>query len=506
MQLHWPPCYNGQWTAAILQGSARLTTHSSASRLAKDGRRMETVSKRRDKRTKTVCTIGPGSMTPEIIKHMYAAGMDVVRINTAHGDFDQYDRIIEMTRAVGEIPIMMDLKGPEVRVRTDAPHPVQTGDVVVAGFEDEEFRFSYDFYDEVDVGEKITIDDGTIGAIVERKRDGKIHLRMLDEGVIQRNKGVNVPTRRLNVPRLSEKDLEAIEYAKEKNVEFLALSFTRDASDLANLKRRIGSGKQAIIAKIENQEGVWNASEILEEADALMIGRGDLGVEIEYEKVPLVQKDLIRRCNQRGKVVIIATQMLESMIERPSPTRAETSDVANAILDGSDAVMLSGETSIGKYPVRAVEMITKIAAEAERMMKGHITSNGFYNISETVSRSIDLIARSMPLDKIVTLTRSGYTARMIARFRPKPPIIAVASDEMVKRQLELVFGVTPVYARYQEADDIILNACQVLADKDLLDDDDYVLFTAGVRTETPHESNLIEIHKVADLLKIASKQ
>jgi len=436
---------------------------------------------------------------------MHAAGMDVVRINTAHGDFEQYDGIIEMTRSVGEIPIMIDLKGPEVRVRTKAPREVETGDVVVAGFDDEEFTFSYDFYDEVDVGDKITIDDGTIGAIVERKHEGKLHLRILDQGVIQLNKGVNIPGKRLSVPRLSEKDLEAIEYAKDKNVEFLALSFARDASDVANLRRRMGSGLQAIIAKIENQEGVWNASDILEEADALMIARGDLGVEIEYQKVPLIQKDLIKRCNQRGKVVIIATQMLESMVDKPNPTRAETSDVANAILDGSDAVMLSEETAVGKYPVRAVEMMTKIAVEAERMLTGHITVNGFYNISETVSRSIDVLSRSMPLDKIVTLTRSGYTARMIARFRPTQPIIAVASDEMVKRQLELVFGVTPVYAPYHEADDIILNACRVLVEKGLLEDDDFVLFTAGVRTETPHESNLIEIHKVADLLKLASR-
>jgi pyruvate kinase len=340
---------------------------------------------------------------------------------------------------------------------------------------------------------------------VERKHEGKLHLRILDQGVIQLNKGVNIPGKRLSVPRLSEKDLEAIEYAKDKNVEFLALSFARDASDVANLRRRMGSGLQAIIAKIENQEGVWNASDILEEADALMIARGDLGVEIEYQKVPLIQKDLIKRCNQRGKVVIIATQMLESMVDKPNPTRAETSDVANAILDGSDAVMLSEETAVGKYPVRAVEMMTKIAVEAERMLTGHITVNGFYNISETVSRSIDVLSRSMPLDKIVTLTRSGYTARMIARFRPTQPIIAVASDEMVKRQLELVFGVTPVYAPYHEADDIILNACRVLVEKGLLEDDDFVLFTAGVRTETPHESNLIEIHKVADLLKLASR-
>jgi len=463
------------------------------------------VPARGKKKTKVVCTIGPASMTQDNIRRMHAAGMDVVRINTAHGDFEQYDGIIEMTRSVGEIPIMIDLKGPEVRVRTKAPREVETGDVVVAGFDDEEFTFSYDFYDEVDVGDKITIDDGTIGAIVERKHEGKLHLRILDQGVIQLNKGVNIPGKRLSVPRLSEKDLEAIEYAKHKNVEFLALSFARDASDVANLRRRMGSGLQAIIAKIENQEGVWNASDILEEADALMIARGDLGVEIEYQKVPLIQKDLIKRCNQRGKVVIIATQMLESMVDKPNPTRAETSDVANAILDGSDAVMLSEETAVGKYPVRAVEMMTKIAVEAERMLTGHITVNGFYNISETVSRSIDVLSRSMPLDKIVTLTRSGYTARMIARFRPTQPIIAVASDEMVKRQLELVFGVTPVYAPYHEADDIILNACRVLVEKGLLEDDDFVLFTAGVRTETPHESNLIEIHKVADLLKLANR-
>jgi pyruvate kinase len=463
------------------------------------------MSTRPKKKTKVVCTVGPGSMAPETIKRMHAAGMDVVRINTAHGDFDQYDQIIEMTRGVGEIPIMLDLKGPEVRIRAEAPREVETGDVLVAGFGDEEFAFSYDFYDEVDVGDKITIDDGTIIAIVERKRDGKLHLRILDEGVIQRDKGVNIPGKRLGVPRLSEKDLQAVEYAKDKNVEFMALSFTRDASDVANLKRRVGTGKQAIIAKIENQEGVWNASDILEESDALMVARGDLGVEIEYQKVPLIQKELIRRCNQRGKVVIIATQMLESMVDNPTPTRAETSDVANAILDGSDAVMLSEETAIGKYPVKAVEMMTKIALEAERVLRGQITSNGFYNVSETVSRSIDVIARSMPLDKIVTLTRSGYTARMIARFRPSQPIIAVASDEMVKRQLELVFGVTPVYARYHEADDIIFNACQVLVDQGLLEETDQVLFTAGVRTAIAHESNLIEIHKVADLLKVANK-
>lgn len=459
-----------------------------------------------DKKTKIICTIGPGSLHLETIQWMFEAGMDAVRINTAHGDFEQYDEIISMTRAVGEMPVILDLKGPEVRLRIKSPREVKVGDVILAGSGDEELAFSYYFYDEVSVGDRIVIDNGTVGTKVEKKEEGRLYLRVLDGGVIQVNKGVNIPGKRLNVPQLSQKDLQAIEYANEKDVEFLALSFTRDAGEVANLRERIGSGKQAIIAKIENEEGVGSIAEILEEADAVMVARGDLGVEIEYERVPLVQKDIIKRCNQRGKVVITATQMLESMVDSPTPTRAETSDVANAILDGSDAVMLSEETSIGSYPVKSVEMMTKIAREAERMVTGNITRRGFYNVSETVSQSINLIAGSMPLDKIVTLTRSGYTARMIARFRLKQPIIAVTDDRMVKRQLELVYGVKPVHIPYHEAADIILNACQVLEDRGLLEGDDYVLFTAGVRTVEPHQSNLIEIHKVADLLKVAKKQ
>ncbi len=464
------------------------------------------MTSRPDKKTKIICTIGPGSLHLETIQWMFETGMDAVRINTAHGDFEQYDEIISMTRAVGEIPVILDLKGPEVRMRIDGPREAQVDDVLVAGPGEDELRFSYDFYDEVGIGDRVVIDNGTVGTRVEKKEGGRLYLRVLDGGSIQINKGVNVPGRRLNIPPLSQKDLKAIEYAKDNDVEFLGLSFTRDARDVTNLREMIGSGKQAIIAKIENEEGVRSIAEILEEADAVMVARGDLGVEIEYERVPLVQKDIIKRCNQRGKVVITATQMLESMVESPTPTRAETSDVANAILDGSDAVMLSEETSIGQYPVRAVEMMTRIAREAERMAKGNITTAGFYNVSETVSQSINLIAASMPLDKIVTLTRSGYTAKMIARFRLKQSIIAVTGDRMVKRKLELVYGVQPVYLKYRDAADMILNACQMLEENGFVEAEDYVLFTAGVRTDKRHESNLIEIHKVADLLKVAQKQ
>lgn len=461
---------------------------------------------RPDKKSKIICTIGPGSLNLETIKKMYEAGMDAVRINTAHGDFPQYDQIISMTRAAGEIPIMLDLTGPRVRLAIESPREVKVGDVIVGGSSEGELGFSYDFYDDVQVGDRILIDNGVVRTRLEKKEGAKLYLRVLHGGPIENNKGVNIPGKRLNVPQLSPKDLKVIEYSKDKDAEFILLPYARDASDVQGLADEIGSGSQAIIAKIENEEGVRNASEVLEAADGLLVARGDLGVEIDYEKVPFAQKDLIRKCNQRGKIVITATQMLQSMVNNPLPSRAETSDVANAILDGSDALMLSEETSIGSYPVQCVETMARIAKEAEAMVTGKVSIQGFYNISETVSKSIDVIAGSMPLDKIITLTRSGYTARMIARFRPKQPIIAVTDNRMVKRQVELVHGVTPVYVRYREAADLILNACQVLAAKGLVEDDENVLFTAGVRTVKRHQSNLIEIHKVGDLLKVAKTQ
>jgi pyruvate kinase len=455
----------------------------------------------REKKTKIICTIGPATMNSKILKKLYEAGMDAVRINTAHGDFEQYKEIIRLTRDIGEIPIIMDVKGPNIRTTNKAPVNAKIGDVIVAGFDNEDLTFSYNFYDEMKPGDRVLVDNGEVITKVKKKENGKLHLLVEDEGVIQPNKGVNLPSKRLvDIPQLSQKDLEAIEFSKENDVEFVALSFTRDVNDVRNLRSKIGSGSQAIIAKIENHTGVRDINAILEEADSIMVARGDMGVEIDYEKVPLIQKEIIRKCNQHGKVVITATQMLESMTNSPIPTRAEASDVANAILDGSDAVMLSEETSIGKYPVECVEMMGKIAKEAERMLSGKITIEGFINISQTVSKSINLIANSMPLDKIVTLTRSGYTARMISRFRLKQPIIAVTENEMVKRQLELVYGVHPVYIKYRGASDVIRNTAEILKEKGLIKENDLVLFTAGARTRQLHESNLIEIHRIADLI------
>ena len=230
-----------------------------------------------------------------------------------------------------------------------------------------------------------------------------------------------------------------------------------------------------------------------------MVARGDMGIEIEPEKVPLVQKSMIKSCNQKGKPVITATEMLESMMQQPMPTRAEVSDVANAILDGTDATMLSGETAVGKYPVESVAMMSRIAAEAEKAAQNRVEEEGFINISDAVSKAIRRLCRTMPVDKVVTLTRSGYTARMITRFKLSQPIIAVTQDERVKRQLELVFGVHPVNIDYQEQSDRIRHVANSLFSMKLINDEDIVLFTAAFRTLAKHASNLIEIHKIAEL-------
>jgi pyruvate kinase len=258
-----------------------------------------------------------------------------------------------------------------------------------------------------------------------------------------------------------------------------------------------------IIAKIENSEGVQNVEEILDAARGLMVARGDLGVEIEPERVPLVQKSLIKLCNQRGKLVVTATEMLESMINQPNPTRAEVSDVANAILDGSDAIMLSGETAVGQYPVESVEMMTRIADETEKAVKSNVEDSSFTNISDTVSRAIQRICQSMPIHKVIPLTRSGYTARMIARFKIAQPIIAVTPDSKVKKQLELMFGVYPVLINYYEEKDRISAVANQLHEMHLVNDEETVLFTSAMRTTMKHASNSIEIHKIKELRKFS---
>jgi len=456
------------------------------------------------KKTKIVCTIGPASLSRETLERMYRAGMNGARINTAYGTFDQYKLIVNNVRETADIPIIVDIKGPEIRLRVRRKRTLKKGDVLEVGFNDEEISFNHDFYDKMNVGDHVYIDNGRIRTRVIEKSRGTLRLLVMNEGEIDNGKGVNVPNKRLSVPSLSEKDLKVIEFAKEHDVEYIALSFTRSVQDVNNLKSKANGFKGKIIAKIENFEGVRNFEEILGAVDCIMIARGDLGVEIELERVPLVQKFMIKLCNQRGKPVVTATDMLESMMYQPTPSRAEVSDVANAILDGTDAVMLSGETSVGKYPVESVSMMSRIARETETAVKSHVEEEGFVNISDAVSKAVQKICQNMPINKVVTLTRSGYTARMIARFKIVQPIIAVTPEKRVKKQLELVFGVYPVQIDYRNEKDRILAVANKLHSMKLLEDEDTVLFTAAFRTVLKHASNLIEIHNIKELMHFTS--
>jgi len=448
-----------------------------------------------------VCTIGPASVETKTLEQMVQAGMNCVRINTAYGDLESYKRILENVRKVSDLPILVDLKGPEIRLKMDEQQIVKIGEKLKVGFSGESVRFNHNFIDEMNIGDTVYMDNGKIKTVVIEKYEKFLVLLVERAGKISDGKGVNVPNKILNVPTLSNRDKKIIGFAKDNDVEFLALSFTRNAQDVIKLRQEAKDFQGAFLSKIENFEGITNFKEILEASDAIMIARGDLGVEIASEKVPLVQKSLIRMCNQEGKPVVTATEMLESMMYYPNPTRAEVSDVANAILDGTDATMLSGETAIGKYPVDTVAMMAKIAVEAEKATKNTIKKMGFINISDTVSWSITKICESMPLTKIVTLTRSGYTAKMISRFRVEEPIIAVTPTLQVKKQLELVYGVVPVHYDYTTKDDRIMSVASKLHKMKLLHIEDLVLFTAAFRTKMKHSSNLIEIHSLKELLE-----
>jgi pyruvate kinase len=453
------------------------------------------------RKTKIVCTIGPASFSKKTLKKMYEAGMDCARINTAYGDLDQYRTIAENVRIVGEIPLMVDIKGPEVRLRVKRKRAIKKGDVIKVGFSRGEIYFNHDFYDEMNVGDAIYIDNGTIKMRVAKKTNETLLLSAMNDGEISDGKGVNIPNKELPIQPHTARDAEILNFASENDVEYIALSFTRGARDVNDLRSKAYGYKGAIIAKIENLQGVKNFEEIVDAADGIMVARGDLGVEIDLERVPLVQKRLIRLCNQKGKTVVTATDMLESMIVQPNPTRAEVSDVANAILDGTDATMLSGETSVGKYPVESVTMMAKIARETETAAQSQIEDEGrSVDISDVVSRAIHRICKNMPVDKVVTLTRSGYTARMIARFKLTQPIIAVTPESRAKRQLELVFGVHPVHIDYRNEKDQIPAVTRRLRSTRLVNDEETVLFTAAFRTRQKHASNLIEIHKVKEML------
>ena len=456
------------------------------------------------KKTKIICTIGPASITGNTLRKMYRSGMNGARINTAYGTIDQYRFIINNVREVADIPVIIDVKGPEIRLKAIARKTVNKGDTLDLGI-NEKIGFNNNIYEEMNVGDTVLIDNGRLRTTVKEKGKDALKLLATTSGEIDDGKGVNIPNKKLKVATLSSRDLKIIHLAKESDVEFIALSFTRNVGDVYTLKKEAGGFKGAVIAKIENSEGVENFDEILGAADGIMVARGDLGVEIKPEKVPQLQKSIIRKCNQRGKIVVTATEMLESMTHQPTPTRAEVSDVANAILDGTEVTMLSGETAVGQYPVESVSMMSRIANETEKALESHVEDEGFINTSDTVSRAVQRICQEMPISKVVTLTRSGYTARMISRFKLAQPIVAVTPDNRVKKQLELSFGVNPVLIDYVKEKDHILATANKLHSMGIIADQDTILFTAAFRTSKQHSSNLIEIHDIRELSELTKK-
>lgn len=474
------------------------------------------------RKTKIVCTIGPSSEPPEMLRKLIQAGMNVARLNFSHGDFDEHGGRIDNIRKVSaelglNTAILLDTKGPEIRtgkLGVDAVELIQDETLILTTEEilGDSRRISVTYADltsDVQPGSTILIDDGLIGLTVEKIEGTEIHCTVVNGGTLKSKKGVNVPGVKTTLPGITEKDRADIIFGISRGVDFIAASFVRKASDVLEIRQLLEEHNAKhiqIISKIENQEGVDNLDEILEVSDGLMVARGDLGVEIPAEQVPLVQKRMIRQCNLAGKPVITATQMLDSMQRNPRPTRAEASDVANAIFDGTDAIMLSGETAAGRYPVESVQTMARIAEKAESALEHReILVRQSLAQQKTVTESISQAVASSALDldakAIITSTESGFTARMVSKYRPKAPIIAVTPIEQTMRRLALIWGVIPVKGvAAKNTDDMFELAVDAGVRMGHIHLGDLVVITAGVPVGRSGTTNLIKIHHVGEMI------
>jgi pyruvate kinase len=476
------------------------------------------------RKTKIVCTIGPASESVEKLTQLIETGMNVARLNFSHGDHEEHgQRIKNIREAAGKtgktVAILLDTKGPEIRTNNmvDGAIELQAGNNIIVSMVEvegttEKFSVTYPgLIEDVHVGSKILLDDGLIGLEVTaiEKEKQEIHTKILNSGTLKNKKGVNVPGVAVKLPGITDKDAKDILFGVEQGVDFIAASFVRRASDVLEIRQLLEENQAThiqIIPKIENQEGVDNIDEILEISDGLMVARGDLGVEIPAEEVPLVQKQLIKKCNAQGKPVITATQMLDSMQRNPRPTRAEASDVANAIFDGTDAIMLSGETAAGTYPVEAVQTMHNIASRAEQALDhkeilSARSKDNEHNLTDAIGQSVAHTALNLDVNAIITPTESGHTARMISKYRPKAPIVAVTSNESTKRRLSLVWGVYPEMGRVARTTDEMLDvAVEESVNSGLVKSGDLVVITAGVPVGEAGTTNLMKIHVVGDIL------
>jgi pyruvate kinase len=476
---------------------------------------------RKMRRTKVLCTIGPASRDGEILRRLVRAGMDVARLNLSHGDVESHRENVKRIRRAAEaerriVAILVDLQGPKFRLGeiVESGVAVQKGDEVtlttrdVLGETPRALPVQNDnFPGLVKKDDQVLIDDGLIELSVRSTNEQNVHCEVISGGTIKTNKGINLPGVSAELPSLTDKDRDDLTHALEWDVDWIALSFVRSAEDVKVLKRLIKDRTDRplpVMAKIEKPEALENIDEIVEAADAIMVARGDLGIEIPTEKVPMAQKRIIELCNRNGIPAVTATQMLDSMIRNSRPTRAEASDVANAILDGTDAVMLSGETTIGQYPVESLETVVKIIHEVETARQDELVrpfrpqdESINLSIARAVGRAARDIADNLDIAGIIAITSSGYTARIVSRYRPSVRIFAVTPEVRVQRQLQLYWGVTSLpLSISQNTDEMIKHAIETVREHGYVKEGDLVAITAGTAGSEPGTTNLIQVHVI----------
>jgi pyruvate kinase len=479
------------------------------------------------KRTKIVATIGPASSDVGMLRAMIRAGMDVARINFSHGDYETHARNIANIRHVAAeedavVAIIGDLQGPKLRLGnlvTDPLELTEGDELTLTPHEnvDPEQPFLVpmphpDVLRDLKLNDRMLVDDGQMEFVVRSKKGDLVLVEVVTGGLLHSRKGVSLPDTSLTLSAITDKDREDVKFALEQKVDFIAMSFVRSADDLRELRWLVRhlNGDVALIAKIEKAEAIANFDGILEHSDAIMVARGDLGVETPAERVPVYQKTIIRRCNEVGKPVITATQMLNSMIESPRPTRAEASDVANAIFDGTDAVMLSGETAVGKYPLQSIEIMTRIAQIAEQYlrehhdMQSHLTLEELRieqrrSVSAAISHVSDEIADLLDAKLIVASTWSGYTARRVARERPHTPILAATPSRITYNRLALVWGVRPMLVEeFRTIDQMSEVILRTAGEQHMVEPGDLIVIIGGVPFGVGNQTNFMKVLRVGE--------
>ncbi len=465
-------------------------------------------------RTKIVATIGPASNSRQVIKQLIEAGMSVARLNFSHGSYENHAKTISLLRSVSAeldtvVTILQDLQGPKIRVGNLPAGEIELEEenlvtlVPLSNFIDQENTVAIDYpflAEEAEVGAQILLDDGLLELKIEKIIGEAVQCRVIEGGTLKSRKGVNLPSLNLRLPSLTDKDKQDLEFGLSQGVDWISLSFVRKAEDIQILKKilAVKGVDIPVIAKIEKPQAINNLASIVEECDGLMVARGDLGVEMKPEKVPMLQKQMIKMCNQKGIPVITATQMLESMMHNPNPTRAEANDVANAIIDGTDAVMLSGESAVGKYPVKAVKMMVRIAKEVERNTQFTNHPPAENDTTHALSEALNTIDQVLDLRCIAAFTTTGYTARLAAAERPNSLVVAFTPHQNIYHRLNLFWGVKPLLVEEQVdvIEDFIQLAEGLLVQRKLAASGDTLLILGGSPVQKAKGTNFLKIHSV----------